>query len=173
MWNQFNTDEGFKQARPLRKLQMVDKLVRNCPVGITDTKHTRTTMRFCFRYSRIMFQKKKKKIYSVWSSDYPPPPPSLSLRFWSEIQVQIESQNYAHLSSWPGVPLTTDPSGFWSFCTVLWQAVVLVKSLWETTSPSGWHLILLSAQDNFNPKAEYRKWEQNVGKKNTPLLVGT
>lgn len=69
---QFSTDEGLKQACPLRKLQMVDKLVRNCPVGITDKKHTRTTMRFCFRYSRIMFQKKKKKIYSVWSSNHPP-----------------------------------------------------------------------------------------------------
>lgn len=51
---------------------MVDKLVRNCPEGISGKKYTRTTMRFCFRYIRIMFQKKKKKIFSVWSSNYPP-----------------------------------------------------------------------------------------------------
>lgn len=42
---------------------MVDKLVRNCPAGITNKKYTQATMRFCFRYIRIMFQKKKKKIF--------------------------------------------------------------------------------------------------------------
>lgn len=173
MWNkkttkQFNTDEGFKQARPLRKLQMVDKLVRNCPVGITDKKHTRTTMRFCFRYSRIMFQKKKKKIYSVWSSDYPPAKSIFDVLKWdqSSNRVKITHTWAADLGSHS--PLTYLGFGLSVRCSgkLLWNLSERQHPPPACTWSFSQHEIILAQKQNIENGS--KMW-----KKKTPLLVGT
>lgn len=133
---------------------MAGEHLRSCPGGLTDKQCKPKPHEILLQSQRdnVLEMEANGALFNVTTLEketeiqwHPHP----QVHLWdAEVRSKL-SQRYAHLSSQPGVPLTSDPSlsGLQPFCKVFWQAVETV-----------WNLFL---RDNFPPLAHILPFSQH------------